>query len=360
MAGNVEHVIDAACDPVVTVFVATAAVAGEVLALIGREVGFDEALVIAVKRAHLARPAVDDAEITVHRTFNDSAFIIDQFRLDAEERSCCRTWLEVGCAGQRGDENAAGFRLPPCIDNRRPLVTNDVVIPFPGFRVDRLANRTEQAQRRTRRAGDEFIAGAHQGADGRRRSVEDIDVMLVDDFPETSLIGEVGHTLEHQCRRAVGERAVDDIGVTCHPAHIRRAPVDVAVMIVEDILMRHRCIDEIAAGCVQHALRLAGGAGGVEDEERVFRIHRFRVAGRFDASNFLMIPEIAARSPAYLAAGAAHGENLVDHDILLGRNVDGGIGVFLQRNRLAAAHAFIGRDDESGFAVDDTTGKCFR
>ncbi len=111
---------------------------------------------------------------------------------------------------------------------------------------------------------------------------------------------------------------------------------------------------------MQHALRLAGGAGGVKDEERVFRIHRFRIAGRFDACDFLMIPEIAARSPVHLAAGTAHGENLVDHDILLGRNVDGGIGVFLQRNRLAAAHAFVGRDDESGFAVDDTTGKRFR
>jgi hypothetical protein len=57
MAGNVDHVVDAAGDPVIAVGVAAAAVAGEVLARIGLEVGVDEALVVAIDRAHHARPA---------------------------------------------------------------------------------------------------------------------------------------------------------------------------------------------------------------------------------------------------------------------------------------------------------------
>jgi hypothetical protein len=60
VAGDVDHVIDAAGDPVIAVFVAAAAVAGEVLALVGREVGLHEALVVAIDRAHLAGPAVGD------------------------------------------------------------------------------------------------------------------------------------------------------------------------------------------------------------------------------------------------------------------------------------------------------------
>ena len=44
VAGDVDHVVDAAGDPVVAVLVAARAVAGEVLAGIGREVGLDEAL----------------------------------------------------------------------------------------------------------------------------------------------------------------------------------------------------------------------------------------------------------------------------------------------------------------------------
>jgi acyl-CoA synthetase (AMP-forming)/AMP-acid ligase II len=57
------------------------------------------------------------------------------------------------------------------------------------------------------------------------------------------------------------------------PADIGGAPEDVAVVVVEDVLMGHRGIDEVAAGGVHDALGLAGGAGGVEDEERVFGVH---------------------------------------------------------------------------------------
>ena len=48
VARHVDHVVDAAGDPVVAVLVAPAAVAGEVHALVGGEVGLHEALVVAV------------------------------------------------------------------------------------------------------------------------------------------------------------------------------------------------------------------------------------------------------------------------------------------------------------------------
>src|SRR4029077_19297735 len=46
VTGDVDYVIDAAGDPVITVFVAAAAVAGEILAGIGVEVGVDETLMV--------------------------------------------------------------------------------------------------------------------------------------------------------------------------------------------------------------------------------------------------------------------------------------------------------------------------
>jgi hypothetical protein len=58
VAGDVDHVVDTAGDPVIAVLVAAAAVAGEILAAIGAEIGLEEALVIAPDGAHLARPAV--------------------------------------------------------------------------------------------------------------------------------------------------------------------------------------------------------------------------------------------------------------------------------------------------------------
>ena len=118
-----------------------------------------------------------------------------------------------------------------------------------------------------------LLAGPHQRADRGRRGVEDVDLVLVDHLPEAGDRRIGRHALEHQRRRAVGERAVEDVGVAGHPADIGRAPVDVAVVVVEDVLVRDRGVDEIAAGGVQHALGLAGRARGVEDEERVLRVH---------------------------------------------------------------------------------------
>ena len=53
VARYVDHVVNAARDPVVAILIPRAAVAGEVAAWICGEIGFDEALVIAVDRAHL-------------------------------------------------------------------------------------------------------------------------------------------------------------------------------------------------------------------------------------------------------------------------------------------------------------------
>ena len=63
MSRDVDHVVDAAGDPPVAVGVAPAAIPGKIVAGIGLEVGIDEALVIAIDRAHLAGPGVDQAEI---------------------------------------------------------------------------------------------------------------------------------------------------------------------------------------------------------------------------------------------------------------------------------------------------------
>ena len=77
MAGDVDHVVDAAGDPVIAVGVAAAAVAGEIFARIGAEVSVDEALVVAIDRAHLAGPRIRDAEIAGHRAFEHFAFGVD-------------------------------------------------------------------------------------------------------------------------------------------------------------------------------------------------------------------------------------------------------------------------------------------
>ena len=101
MAGDVQHVVDAAGDPVVTVLVAAGAVTAEVHAFEGREVGLLEAVAIAKQGTCLARPGVDDHQVAFACAFLRCADVIDQRRLYAEERPRGGTGLQLGGARQR-------------------------------------------------------------------------------------------------------------------------------------------------------------------------------------------------------------------------------------------------------------------
>ena len=99
---------------------------------------------------------------------------------------------------------------------------------------------------------------AHQGAEGRWRRIEDIDLVLVDHLPEPGRRRVCRNTFEDERGRPIGERAIHDVAVSRHPADVRSAPVNVAVVVVEDELVSHRGVDEITARRMQHTLRLVG------------------------------------------------------------------------------------------------------
>ena len=206
--------------------------------------------------------------------------------------------LSGGRAGQRGDHDSAGLGLPPGIDDRAAPVAHDVVVPEPGLGVDRLADRAQQAERGPVGRLHRAVALAHQGADRGRGGIEDVDLVLVADLPEARRVGVVGQPLEHQRRRAVGERAVNDVAVPGDPANVGGAPVDFAIAVVEDVLVRHRGVDHVAAGGVQHPLRLSGRARSVEDEERILGAHRLGRAVLRRPLHRLVVPDVAPRPPS--------------------------------------------------------------
>ncbi|MNE64858.1 hypothetical protein D3C80_1602960 [compost metagenome] len=183
------------------------------------------------------------------------------------------------------------------------------MIPAPGLGVDRLADRAQQAQGLAAGRLHRGVALAHQGAQGRGGGVEDVDLMLVHHLPEAADGGIVGHALEHQGRRRIGQGAVDDIGVARDPAHVGGAPEHLAGAVIEHQLMGIAGPEQIAAGGVQHALGLSGRAGGVEDEQRVFGVHRLgRAVGRglvrLDAP-----VQVAALDERNLGAGVAQDDD---------------------------------------------------
>ncbi|MPL84631.1 hypothetical protein SDC9_30596 [bioreactor metagenome] len=348
---DVDHVIDAAGDPVIAVLVAPAAVAGEVIAAILGEIGLLEAFVIAPEGAHLARPAVRDAQHALAFGLADAhrGLRIEHHRLHPEERVGGRARLRRRRARQRGQHVAAGLGLPEGVDDRATALADVLVIPDPGLGVDRLADRAQNLDRAEVVLVDPFGALPHQRADRRRRGVELVDLVLLAHRPEPAGIGIGRHALEHHRRRAIRQRAIDDVAVAGDPAHIRGAPEYVAVMIVEGVLMRHRGIDEIAAGGMHDALRFAGRARGVEDEERILRVHRPRRAVGRDVVHQIEQVDVAALHPGDLVAGA-----LDDEAAHLVRAVQQRrIGIGLERRLAAAARGSVGGDDQLCTAVVD-------
>src|SRR4028118_1076647 len=109
VAGDVDHVVHPAGDPVVAVRVAPRAVAREVVALEGREVGLHEALVVAVDGPHLAGPAIGEDQVALGFALQELAVVVHQRREHAGERQGGGAGLLRHRARQRRDQDAAGL-----------------------------------------------------------------------------------------------------------------------------------------------------------------------------------------------------------------------------------------------------------
>ena len=139
------------------------------------------------------------------------------------------------------------------------------MIPQPGCGIDGLAHRAQQAQGREIVGVGNLVALADERTNGRRRSIKSVHTIFFDDAPKSSLTRPIGRALVHQGGRAGRQRAIDNVRMSCHPADIGRAPVNVFVFDIEDPVHGGEHLRHISAAGVHHALGLAGGAGGVED-----------------------------------------------------------------------------------------------
>ena len=217
-----------------------------------------------------------------------------------------------------------------------------LVIPHPRLGIDRFADGAEHAQGTQIVFRRPFIAEPDERADGRGRGVKGIDLELLDDFPETSGIGKCRNAFEHQRRRAVAKRAVNDVAVAGDPADVGGAEINIVVVDIENVFVRERAPEQITGGAVDDAFGFAGRAGSIKDEQKILGVHFFRrtIGGRL--RHQIVIPDVAARHEIARLVVAFDDDDFFDARRFFQRLV----GDFLERNRFAAAQRNIRRDQQ--------------
>lgn len=94
--------------------------------------------------------------------------------------------------------------------------------------------------------------------------------MPLDDLPVAGKVRVGGRALEDDGRDTEEKRSVDDVSMSCDPTHVTTAEEDVLVVDIENVFSSHGGTEKVAGGRVHDTLGLASGAGGVEEEKRVF------------------------------------------------------------------------------------------
>src|SRR5690554_5592656 len=120
-------------------------------------------------------------------------------------------------------------------------------------------------------------------SDGGGRGIEVRDLVFFADVPEARSAWPGGNPLEHDLLAAVKQGSVDDIAVARDPPNVRGTPEDVVGSDLENVFKGFPAPYHITRGGVNQTFGGSGGAGSIDDKQRIFRVHfhRFKFARRF-------------------------------------------------------------------------------
>lgn len=195
-----------------------------------------------------------------------------------------------------------------------------------------------------------LVTSPLQKSQGSGGNVELGHLVLLDHVPVAGEVGVSRGTLEDHGRASEQQGRIHDVRVAGNPANVTTAEVAVIVVNIKDILAGHGSTQEVTSRGVHDTLGLSGGSRGVEQEERIFRVHRLRSKVVGVLLDLLVPPDITALGPGNLRAGALVDQDAGDIGALLQSLIDNALGA----NDLSSTLALIGRDDNLGASVQDT------
>ena len=206
---------------------------------------------------------------------------------------------------------------------------------------------------------DEVCVVLLQHADGGGRREHRSHVVLLAQCPPDARVRIGRQPFVQQRGATTDQRAVHIVGMTDSPADIRGGKHHLARLAVEYRLHRLRHRHGIATDITLHALRLAGGAGGVQ---QVARFACFQPLHRHidfpDLRTQRGVLHITARHAWFgCIQPTRHDQHMRWRRSRFGA---GGVDHRLVRNQLATAHAGIGGDEQPGLRIVDAQRQVVR
>src|SRR5438876_1267876 len=197
MPGHIDHIVDPAKDPEITISCQNSTVTSEVrpvtpvftllVAAVLLIVDLHKSLRLAPDRLKDARPWVADADVAGPSAsgLDHIAFFIVDHGVDPKDSWAAAARLHRPQGRQGAAQEATVLGLPPGVDNDRFALSDDVVIPAPDLRLNRLSHSChvlEMVAVFLRLVG----AGLAEHANRRRSGVEDGHAESLGDPPGTA------------------------------------------------------------------------------------------------------------------------------------------------------------------------------
>lgn len=259
------HTVDTTLDPDVPVLIARGTIASVEVAGVWLHVRLEVPVVVLVDCARNRRPRCLEAQNALNAVTLEllARLRVQDDGLDTEERHRCATRLRLDGSGERRHDDRASLSLPERVDDGALLAADMVVVPVPRFRVDRLADTTEDTKRAQIVILHVVLTEAAEETDGSGRRVELGNLVLVDGLPVPCGGRVDGRRLEDGSRHTVCERTVYDVGMSGDPSNVGHASEAVVWVHVKDVLDGQSRPEEVATGGVDDTLRFSSRAGSL-------------------------------------------------------------------------------------------------